>query len=657
MCGIAGFLDTARQTSPEQLRTDVNRMASTMVHRGPDDSGDWCDAAGGIALGFRRLSIIDLSPAGHQPMESASGRHVIIFNGEVYNAEALRGDLQAQGRAPAFRGHSDTEVMLAAVEAWGLEEAVKRFLGMFAFALWDRQERRLHLVRDRIGVKPLYYGWAGPILLFGSELKSLRAHPAFRAEVDRNALSLYLRHNYVPAPHSIYQGIFKLPPGTLLTIDPVAPTAAMPKPYWSARQVAEAGRDNPFTGTATEAVDQLDTLLRDAVKLRMVADVPLGVFLSGGIDSSLVTALMQVQCPRPVRTFSIGFNEDAYNEARFAREVAKHLGTDHTELYVTPAEAQAVIPRLPSLYDEPFADSSQIPTYLVSALARRQVTVSLSGDGGDELFGGYTRYFQGRRIWNSLRWLGGGVRRGLARSLRLLSARSWDSIARTVGLVVPRVRKQRQVGYQVSRLSEVLQAESPDVMYWLLVSHWKSPASVVRGGFEPLTTLTDRNRWAALPEFTQRMMYLDQMTYLPDDILVKVDRASMGISLEAREPLLDHRLIEFAWRLPVDLKIRGGKGKWPLRQVLYRYVPPALVERPKTGFGIPLDSWLRGPLRDWAEALLDEQRLRREGFFEPAPIRQQWAEHLAGVQNWHYHLWDVLMFQAWHEQYSSTAAA
>jgi len=651
MCGLTGFWETtARRTKADLCRT-VQEMAGTLRHRGPDDGGEWAEARAGVALGFRRLAIVDLSPAGHQPMESASERYVIAFNGEVYNFEALRRELAGQGAAPPFRGHSDTEVMLAAIEAWGLEAAVKRFVGMFAFALWDRQERVLHLVRDRLGIKPLYYGWAGDTLLFGSELKALRAHPAFRPEIDRDVLTLLLRHNYIPAPYSIYKGVQKLPPGTILTLaGGNGPGAAPPVPYWSVRDAAAAGLADPFSGSEAEAADQLDALLREAVGMRMVADVPLGAFLSGGVDSSTVVALMQAQSSRPVRTFSIGFREAGYDEAPFAREVAGHLGTDHTELYVSPEDAQAVIPTLPTLYDEPFADSSQIPTFLVSELARRHVTVSLSGDGGDELFAGYNRYFVGRSVWNRMRWMPPALRRAAGGTLAAMPPRTTDALAGRINPLLPRSLRHGGLSSKVAKTAAILGADCPDAMYETLVSHWMDPASLVLGADgEPPTALTGTDRWTGPADFTQRMMYMDLMSYLPDDILAKVDRASMAVSLEARVPLLDHRVVEFAWRLPLSLSLRGGQGKWLLRQVLYRYVPREMIERPKMGFGIPIDAWLRGPLRPWAEALLDERRLRDEGFFDPAPIRAKWHEHLSGRRNWQYHLWDVLMFQAWHE--------
>lgn len=651
MCGIAGYLTVPRQKSCDELRVTVLRMADTLRLRGPDDGGAWVDADAGIALGHRRLSIIDLSVEGHQPMHSSCGRYVITFNGEIYNYQDIRHELEqeSQGHAIPWRGHSDTEVALAAISRWGIEAAVKRFVGMFAFALWDRIERVLYLVRDRLGEKPLYYGQMGRSILFGSELKALRAHPDFKGEINRDALALYLRHNCIPAPYSIYRGIYKLPPGTMLAIS--GRDASLPDPvqYWSAREAAEQGVAEPFVGSAEEAAVMLDGLLRDAVGLQMVADVPLGVFLSGGIDSSTVVALMQAQSKRRVKTFTIGFNEAGYNEALYAKAVAAHLGTEHTELYVTPTEAMAVIPKLSAMYDEPFADSSQIPTFLVSELARRSVTVSLSGDGGDELFAGYNRYFLGQSIWKRVGWMPQFLRATAAAALTAVSPQSWDRVFGAAKSLLPSKLKQSTPGDKIHKLAEVLAVESPEAMYRGLASHWKDPASVVLGASEPLTALTDRRLWSNLPDFTQRMMCLDTVTYLPDDILVKVDRASMGVSLEARIPFLDHRVVEFAWRLPLSMKVRDGQGKWLLRQVLYQYVPKELIERPKTGFGVPIDAWLRGSLREWAEALLGESRLRREGYFRPEPIRQKWREHLSGERNWQYHLWDVLMFQVWLE--------
>lgn len=643
MCGISGYL------APDKLRDDprivLDRMNRTLTHRGPDDMGSWWDEETGIGFGHCRLSIVDLSQEGHQPMHSASGRYVITFNGEIYNFTALRQELARLDHR--FRGHSDTEVMLAAFDQWGVEAVIKRLVGMFAFALWDRREQVLYLVRDRMGEKPLYYGWMGGVFLFGSTLKALQAHPAWQGEIDRDALALFMRHNYIPAPHSIYRGIYKLLPGTILKL-PLAQAKRRacpnPLPYWSAREVAEAGITSPFTGSEAEAIDELDRLLRAAVAGQMVADVPLGAFLSGGIDSSTVVALMQAQSTQPVKTFTIGFEEAAYNEAEYAKAVAQHLGTDHTEFYVKPAEAMAVIARLPAIYDEPFADSSQIPTFLVSQLARTQVKVSLSGDGGDELFCGYNRYLGARTAWRRIGWMPQAIKQAISRGIAAIAAAVPD--ASLNGLEELRQRARNLLHEWAKNLA----SDRPELIYHRLVSHWEDPTSVVRDAREPLTVLTDGDRLAALPDFTERMMYLDQVSYLPDDILVKVDRASMAVSLEARVPLLDHRVVEFAWRVPLQMKLRQGQSKWLLRQLLYRYVPPSLIERPKSGFSIPLAEWLREPLREWAEALLDERRLREEGFFHPQPIREKWAEHLSGHSNHAYDLWTVLVFQAWLEQ-------
>jgi asparagine synthase (glutamine-hydrolysing) len=643
MCGITGFIDYSAQSGTDRLSSIVDAMTDTLANRGPDDRGKWVEEAVGIALGHRRLSILDLSVEGHQPMICPYSGAVIVFNGEIYNYLELRRELITFGYK--FRSNSDTEVMLACFHKWGVVAAATRFIGMFAFAFWDRKEQVLHLGRDRLGEKPLYYGWMGNTFLFASELKALKAYPQWVGEINRDAVALLMRHNYITAPHSIYKNIYKLLPGTLLTIDGRTKTHPDPVAYWSIKEVAEFGVNNPFSGSDGEAIEQLDSLLRDAISRQMVADVPLGAFLSGGIDSSAVVALMQAQSSRPVKTFSIGFNENEYNEAPYAQAVAQHLGTDHTELYVTPAQAIAVIPQLASIYDEPFADSSQIPTFLVSQLARQQVTVSLSGDGGDELFAGYNRYFWGRQIWQQIGWMPVAVRKVIARTLKQFSPQNLD---RALGKL-PRL-KQRQVGDKLHKVAEVLGVESPEIMYMGLVSHWKHPQSLVIGASEANTPLSDRNLWASLPEFTRQMMYLDSVTYLPDDILTKVDRASMGVSLESRVPFLDHRVVEFAWRIPLELKIRHGESKWLLRQVLSKYIPSSLINRPKMGFGIPIDDWLRHSLRDWAESLLDERRLQQEGFFQPQPIREKWLEHLSTKSNWQYHLWDVLMFQAWLEQ-------
>lgn len=642
MCGISGAFQITHQNV--QWPNLLQDMATALAHRGPDDGGIWFDAAQGIGVAQRRLSIVDLSPEGHQPMFSADGRYVVVFNGEIYNFGALRAELEKLGHS--FRGHSDTEVMLAAICEWGLEAALKRFVGMYAFGLWDRQEATLHLVRDRMGEKPLYYGRVGNVFLFGSELKALRAHPAWHGEIDRQALALFMRHSYIPTPYSIYKNIFKLVPGTILSLSAANPAGKVTT-YWSAKEAAEAGLRDLFKGSEDEALQLLEEKLCAAIAGQMIADVPLGAFLSGGIDSSLVVALMQAQSVTPVKTFTIGFHEAGYNEAEFAKAVATHLGTEHTELYVTPTEALEVIPRLPRLYDEPFADASQVPTFLVSKLTRRKVTVSLSGDGGDELFGGYNRYFWGQNIWNKVGWMPREIRKMIALGITAISPSTWDFAFQGLGPVLPATLKQRTPGDKLHKLAEVLAVAHPEAMYRNLVSSWKAPSEVVLNASEPATILTDQQRWADLQDFVLRMMYLDLVTYLPDDILVKVDRAAMGVSLETRVPYLDHRVVEFAWQLPLSMKIHQGKGKWLLRQLLYKFVPPALIERPKSGFGIPIGEWLRGPLRDWAEDLIQEKRLREEGFFDPLAIRVKWNEHQSGHRNWQYSLWPVMMFQAW----------
>ena len=642
MCGLTGCWSYAGATDPEQ--SDIEAMCAAIEHRGPDDEGTWSDTSTRIALGFRRLAILDLSPAGHQPMASASGRYIVVFNGEIYNFATIRAEL---GDTVEWRGHSDTEVLLAAIERWGLRTAVERCAGMFAIALWDRQDRVLHLVRDRLGEKPLYYGSFGGTLLFGSELKALRAHPAWQGTIDRSALSLYLRHNYVPAPYSIYQGVRKVVPGTIVTFrDPAADPEITA--YWSALDVAERGVRDPLRGGDTDSVAQLESIMRRVIRDEMVADVPLGAFLSGGVDSSALVAIMQADSTQPVRTFTIGFDEDAHNEAPHAQAVATHLGTDHTELYVTPRDAMDVIPRLPVIYDEPFADSSQIPTYLVAQLARQHVTVSLSGEGGDELFAGYNRYFWGERLWRQLDRVPRAARSIVGRALLGVSPAAWDSAFEGASPILPKRFRTATPGGKVHKVAAYMSADTPDALYRGLMTHWRDPESMTHAP-EPETVLTSTRGMPSFDGVVNRMRYFDLVSELPDDILMKVDRATMAVSLESRAPFLHPDIVEFAWRIPPSQQVRDGQGKWLLRQVLYKYVPRELIERPKMGFGVPIADWLRGPLRDWAEALIDENRLRREGYLEPEPIRRAWSDHQSGATDSSHLLWGVLMFQAWLE--------
>jgi asparagine synthase (glutamine-hydrolysing) len=641
MCGIAGFWATRAHGRSTALAV-VQAMADRLAHRGPDGSGVWADDDGALALGHRRLAIVDLSEAGHQPMRSPSGRYELIFNGEIYNHMALRAELGTQ----PWRGHSDTETLLAGFELWGVETTLQKAVGMFAVALWDRQRRRLTLARDRMGEKPLYYGSLGGSLLFASELKAFKAYPDFAPVVDPGAVALLLRHNEIPAPYSIYKGLGKLPPATLLHIDHPG-RLGEPEPYWSLREVAELGQREPFTGSEVEATDALERHLDEAIALQRVADVPLGAFLSGGVDSSVIVALMQRQSEQPVRTFTIGFDEPAFNEAEHAKAVARHLGTEHTELYVSGHQALDVVPRLPTLYCEPFSDSSQIPTFLVSEMARRHVTVSLSGDAGDELFGGYARYDTAQDLWSRISRVPRGLRAVAGPLIQALPARAWDRLADVAWPILRSGPVPERVGDRAHKLAEMVQAPSREAFYRDMNSHQPWPERVVLGAHEPVTTMSQPALWPALQSFDERMMFIDQISYLPDDILVKVDRAAMGVGLETRVPMLDHRVVEFAWSLPLHLKRRDGVGKWLLREVLYRHVPRTLIDRPKTGFGVPLSAWLRGPLRSWAENLLDERRLREQGLLDVAYVRRLWTEQISGQREWKYLLWDVLMFQAW----------
>jgi asparagine synthase (glutamine-hydrolysing) len=641
MCGIAGFLDPKRRSGDNELKALAAGMAGALRHRGPDAQGVWVDEQAGLALGHARLSIIDLSPAGAQPMQSANGRFVLSYNGEVYNAGELRAELERAGHV--FRGHSDTEVLVEGFAEWGIAATVERLIGMFAFAVFDRRERVLTLARDRLGIKPLYWGRVDGRVVFASELKAFAAMPDFAPQIDRQALAAFLCTGYVPAPSSIYDGIEKLEPGTLLEIREDGTTRS--ERYWSLLDVATRGQGAVLDIDEAEAGDRLESLLTDAVTRRMVADVPLGVFLSGGIDSSTVTALMQANSPSPVKSFTIGFEDTGYDEAAQAKAVAAHLGTDHTELTVTAEEAQSVIPRLPQIYDEPFADSSQIPTFLVSEMTRKHVTVALSGDGGDELFAGYNRYGQGLRAARALKMLPRPVAAGLATMIGAIPPAALD---RLFGLV-PAGLRPRLAGDKLLKLAGVLGQDTAGY-YRTLVSPWAEAWSLVEGAARPEPTAFGAATRDRFDSDLAWMQYADSVTYLPDDILTKVDRASMAVSLEARVPLLDHRVVDFAWHLPGAFKIRGGQGKWLLRQLLHKYVPKHLVERPKMGFGVPIDAWLRGPLKDWAADLLNPAAMTEQGLIDPRPVQEKWNEHQSGRRNWQYFLWNVLMFEAWRRE-------
>lgn len=651
MCGIAGIMgDASRDIAV------IRAMTGKICHRGPDDEGAWIDPGTGVALGHRRLSIVDLSPAGHQPMLSHSDRFVLLFNGEIYNHHELRRELEEQGKAPqaGWRGHADTEVFLEAIEKWGLEPALAKSAGMFAFALWDRRERVLSLVRDRFGEKPLYYGWAGRDLVFGSELKAIRAHPSFEAEIDRGALRLYASRTNIPAPRSIYRRVFKLQPGAILrfTLDSARkPLDQAPEPnfYWSYRGVLRNGLSNPISDEQ-HALEELESALATAIEDQSMADVPVGAFLSGGIDSSTVVSLYQKHSSIPVRTFSIGFEEEAFNEAEDAKAVARHLGTVHDEHYVSSAEARDVIPLLPRMYDEPFGDSSQIPTYLVSRFAREQVTVALTGDGGDELFGGYNRHFKAPVLWNRLQKLPKPLRAMAGSPLSRVPSRIWS---RAAGLVPG--GRQPNVGEKIQKALRVAASASKfDDIYLSLVDEWTFDPSPVLGE-SAAAQRYDLEVCDSAPD-ALRMMYCDATSYLPDDILCKVDRASMAVSLETRVPFLDHRVAEVAARIPLSMKIGNGRGKLIVRRLLDRYVPASLVDRPKAGFAVPVGEWIKGPLRDWAESLLDPTLLRQDGWFDPDVVTQRWQDHLSGQRNSTAAIWSILMFQAWVREPDMTLA-
>ena len=661
MCGLAGLLGASAGDAGL-----LGRMAATIAHRGPDDGGVWIDADAGVGFAHRRLSIVDLSEHGHQPMLSSDGRYVISYNGEIYNHADLRTELEAENAGPegGWRGHSDTETLLQAIVAWGLEPALAKSAGMFAFALYDRADRVVHLVRDRFGEKPLYYGWVGRDFIFASELKAFRAHPGFRGEIDRRALQMFASRTHVPAPWSIYRRIFKLPAASILTISASALPPPLDEPpteenggaslrlrsYWSYRDVVNEGIANPIRDEA-EALDRLETALGTAIRGQSLADVPVGAFLSGGIDSSTVVALYQKYSDTPVRTFSIGFEEAGFNEAAHAKAVANHLGTIHHEHYVGAAEARDVIPLLPSIYDEPFADSSQIPTFLVSSFAREKVTVALTGDGGDEMFGGYNRHVQAPRLWNGIQGLPVGLRSVAGKGLAWVPPRFWSGAVSLLGR-----RAQPWAGSKFQKAFRVAStARSFEDVYDSFLDEWSHEATPVRDG-RASENFRENDVCPAAPDAV-RTMYRDAVGYLPDDILHKVDRASMAVSLETRVPFLDHRVAAMAARIPLDLKIRNGTGKYILRELLYRQAPRSLFERPKAGFAVPVGEWLRGPLRPWAEEYLEPRRLAAAGWFEPGIVQRRWREHLRGRRDSTAALWAVLVFQTWLETQERQAAA
>jgi asparagine synthase (glutamine-hydrolysing) len=640
MCGIAGFFETKLNRDSNEIRTIGNNMIKTLHHRGPDANGLWQDTDIPLLLAHARLSIIDLSKEGAQPMISASGRYVISYNGEVYNFPAIMSDLEDAGIE--FRGRSDTEVILAAFEKWGISIALQKLNGMFAFALLDRKEKRLHLVRDRMGKKPLYIGWAGHALIFASELKAIHEHPSFEADISRDALSLFMRYAYVPAPFSIYKNMWQLPAGCMAAIDlekieAFTDLAKIFVPYWHHPRKLEEARSHLSAKNDNEIIDEFDALLKDCVRDRMISDVPLGAFLSGGIDSSMIVAHMQEISDIPVKTFSIGFSKSGFDEASYAKKIAAHIGTDHQELYLEANSALDVIPKLPDMYDEPFADPSQIPTYMISKFARQDVTVALSGDGGDEMLGGYLRHYTVPKIWNKVGWLPGPARAIMGKAITMVPVDMWDKV----------IPGHPQIGERLHKMGNILPLKTEEEIYTHLTCFWVREEPLVIDSGNPVIPLTD-NAWR--PEglsFAERMMYGDTLSYLPNDILVKVDRASMANSLEVRAPLLDKRIFEYAWSLPHNVKIRNGKGKWLLRQTLARYVPEKMFERPKQGFAIPISDWLNGPLNNWANDLLSEESLKNDGFLNPEPVINAWQQHQKGKGNYSTRLWNVLMFNSW----------
>ncbi len=648
MCGIAGIFCLNGQMHHEELVSTIQLMSEQIKERGPDDFGVWVDSSNGLGLGHRRLSIVDLSASGHQPMHSKDGRYVMVFNGEIYNHLEIRSEFHLS----KWAGHSDTETLLESFQILGIEEALKKSIGMFAVAVWDTKDKKLILARDRLGEKPLYYGWVkrsqGYSFVFGSELKAVRVTPQFEPKVNRAALSLYLQYGYIPSPYSIYEEIYKLNPGCYLEISLDEPEPKITQ-YWSIQNAILKGRQKPFLGDKDQAANELESLLKKVIKNQMLADVPVGAFLSGGIDSSTIVSLMQSQSNIPIKTFTIGFKEASFNEAKYAKAVSEHLGTEHVELYVTPKQALEIIPHLSKIYCEPFADSSQIPTYLVSKLAVEDVKVCLSGDGGDELFCGYSRYIFAQKIWKYLSRVPLWLREMIQAVIYSISIKTWSALFRRIKWAIPEKYHYKNFGERIHKGAGTLNVGCHEELYKKLVSYWERPSEVLLGSYEGSTESAATSQAFGMLDPLDRMMAIDTITYLPDDILVKVDRAAMANSLEGRIPFLDHRVVEFAWSLPIEFKLRGTQSKAILRDILKRFIPTSLIDRPKMGFGVPIDSWLRGPLRGWAETLLDEDRLRHEGYFAPNIIRQKWSEHLSGERNWQNQLWAILMFQAWLE--------
>ncbi len=648
MCGIAGLMIAGGAPEAELLRL-ASGMADRIVHRGPDDSGTWVAPGGAVAFGFRRLAIIDLSELGHQPMVSASRRYTMVFNGEVFNFLRLREELSSLGHG--FRGRSDTEVILAAVEEWGVRPAVERLVGQFAIALWDQQERTLSLVRDHLGLKPLFVYSRGGLLVFGSELKSIVSVPGVETTIDPDSVAEFLRYLYVSAPNTIYQHVQKLRPGHILTVrDAANPPDS--EPYWDVRAAMRAGLDDPFDGSEEEAVSLLETLVGEAVTSQLQADVPLGAFLSGGIDSSIVVAAMQRASSRPVKTFSIAFDVEKYNEADDAARVAGYLGTDHTEIMLTGEEALEVVPLLPEIFDEPHADTSQIPAYLLCKKARHEVTVALSGDGGDEVLGGYNRYAHGARLIGRAQKMPRSVRRAISAGIASVSPERIDRIHGAAAKVLPRLAGERHAGDRAHKVGRLMAQDTEAEMYRSLVSAWSDSEDLVNGAGRRADPLRAVFLGAPNGRLVDKMMLADQLTYLPDDQLAKVDRVSMAVSLEVRVPLVDHRLVEFSWRLPHRMKVRDGVGKWLLRQALYRQIPRELVDRPKMGLSVPLGVWLRGPLRPWAEELLSREALARDGLLNPDPVRREWRRLQDGRDDRALALWAALMLQAWRRRWA-----